>query len=131
MEDEIEVRRGGGGALKFVLFLLIVAIAAGTYVAYQYGSDWNLTVNGRTIDDLQPWEVVGGVIIGILGLIVGLVGGVVGILIGLAATVVALALAFGGVAIGLFITAGVLLGPFLLLAAIILLARRKSHPEVV
>lgn len=133
MEDEVQVRRGGGGAvLKFMLFLIVVAIAGGTYVAYTYGADWGVTINGETIDDLQPWEVVGGVIIGILGLIIGLVGGVLGLLIGLAAALVAIALAFGGIAFGLFITAGVILGPFLLLAAVILLIRRSSaEPEVV
>jgi nitrate reductase gamma subunit len=31
----------------------------------------------------------------------------------------------------LFITAGVVLGPFLLIAAIIILMRRRTHPDVV
>lgn len=130
--EEVEVRRSsGGGVLKFMLFLIVVAIALGTFAAYQYGGEWGMTINGATIDQLQPWEVVGGVIIGIIGLILGLVGGAIGLLVGLAAAAVAIALAFGGIAIGLFLTAGVVLGPFLLLAAIILLARRKSEPEVI
>lgn len=126
--DEIEERRSGGGVWKFLLFLMIVAM--GTYAAYQWG-DGAIYIDGRSVSDLQPWEVVGGVIIGILGMIVGLAAGAVGLLIGLAATVLALALAMLGILSGLFITAGVLLGPFLLLAAVILLMRRKSQPEVV
>lgn len=130
--SEVEAKRGGGGGvLKFMLFLIIVAIALGTFAMYQYGAEWGVTVNGQTVDELQPWEVVGGVIIGIVGLIIGLLGGAIGLLIGLGAALVAIALAFAGVMVGLFVTAGIVLGPFLLLAAIILLARRKSQPEVV
>ncbi|MEM9840685.1 MAG: hypothetical protein AAF830_16230 [Pseudomonadota bacterium] len=128
--DEIEERRSGGGVWKFLLFLMIVAVAMGTYAAYQWG-DGYIEINGRGMEDLEVWEVIGGVIIGILGLIVGLAAGAVGLLIGLAATILALALAMLGILSGLFITAGVVLGPFLLLAAVILLMRRRKNPEVV
>lgn len=128
--EEIEERRSGGGVWKFLLFLVILAVAAGTFAAYQWG-DEVIYINGRGIEDLQPWEVVGGVAIGILGLIVGLLAGVIGLLIGLGAALLAISLAMLGIFSGLFITAGVLLGPFLLLAAIILLARRRTNPEVI
>lgn len=122
--DEAPARSGGGGVAKFMLFLFVVLIAAGTWAAYNYGGDASISINGRDFNELQPWEVVGGVIIGIFGLIIGLLGGAVGILIGLLATVLALALAFMGIFFGLFITAGVVLGPFLLVAMLFLLMRR-------
>jgi hypothetical protein len=131
MDDTSERARRGGGFWKFLLFLMIAAVAMGTWGAYQYGAEWDLVVNGRTFDELQPWEVVGGVIIGILGLIVGLVGGAIGLVIGLLAGAFAILMAFLGIFAGLFVTAGVVLGPFLLLAAIILLMRRRSHPEAI
>jgi hypothetical protein len=131
MSDMREARRGGGGIWKFLLFLMIVAVAMGTWAAYQYGAEWEMSINGRSFDELQPWEVIGGVIIGILGLIIGLIGGAIGIIIGLLAAAFAILMAFLGIFAGLFITAGVVLGPFLLLAAIILLMRRRSHPEVI
>ena len=128
--DEVEERRSGGGVWKFLLFLMVVAVAMGTYSVYQWG-DGVITINGREISDLQPWEVVGGVAIGIVGLIVGLLAGAVGIMIGLGAALLAISLALLGVLSGVFITAGVLLGPFLLLAAIILLMRRRTNPDMV
>ncbi|GGY40715.1 hypothetical protein [Parvularcula lutaonensis] len=129
--EEIEDRRGGGGVWKFLLFLMVVAVALGTYAVYHFGADADIYINGRTVDELQPWEVVGGVIIGIFGLIIGLIGGAIGLLIGLGAAILAIALAMLGIMTGLFITAGVILGPFLLIAAIILLLRRRSHPEMI
>ncbi|MEM1381618.1 MAG: hypothetical protein AAGH41_13440 [Pseudomonadota bacterium] len=128
--EEIEERRSGGGVWKFLLFLMIVAVAMGTYAAYQWG-DGVVTINDRAISEFQPWEVVGGVIIGILGLLVGLLAGVIGLLIGLGAAILAISLAMLGILSGVFITAGVLLGPFLLLAAVILLMRRRTNPEVI
>lgn len=131
MREVTEAPRRGGGLWKFLLFIMIVAVALGTFAVYHYGADASISINGRSVDDLQPWEVVGGVIIGIIGLIIGLLGGAIGLLIGLSAAVLAVALAFLGIAAGLFITAGVVLGPFLLIAAIILLVRRRTHPEVI
>lgn len=128
--EELEERRSGGGIWKFLLFVTIVAVAMGTFAAYQWG-DGYVYINDRGIEDLQPWEVVGGVIIGLLGLIVGLLAGAVGILIGIGAAVLAISLAMLGILSGVFITAGVLLGPFLLLAALILLMRRRTNPEVI
>ncbi|NRA30990.1 MAG: hypothetical protein HRU11_12115 [Parvularculaceae bacterium] len=128
--EEIEERRSGGGVWKFLLFLVILAVAGGTFAVYQWG-DGFIYINDKGLEDLQPWEVVGGVIIGILGLIVGLVAGAIGLLIGLGAALLAIALAMLGIFSGLFITAGVLLGPFLLLAAIILMMRRRTNPEVI
>jgi len=128
--EEIEEQRSGGGFWKFLLFLMILAVVGGTVAAYQWGEGF-IYINDRGIEDLQPWEVAGGVVIGILGLIVGLFAGAIGLLIGLGAAILAIALAMLGIFSGLFITAGVLLGPFLLLAAVILLARRRSNPEVI
>jgi hypothetical protein len=106
-----------------ILLVFIGLIVAGTWAAYTHG-EGHIYIDGRTVSELEPWEVVGGVIIGIFGAIIGLAGGALGLIIGLAATVVAFALGLMGVAAGLFITAGVVLGPFLLIAAIILLMRR-------
>lgn len=128
--DEIEERRTGGGFWKFMLFLTIVAVAMGTFAAYQWG-DGVVYINDRSIGELQPWEVVGGVVIGIVGLIVGLIAGAIGLLIGLGAALLAISLAMLGIMSGVFIVAGIVLGPFLLLAAIILLVRRRTNPEVV
>lgn len=124
-------RRSGGGLWKALLFLMILAVIGGTFAVYHFGADGHIMINGQTVDNLQPWEVVGGVILGILGLIVGLVGGVVGILIGLGAALLAISLAFIGVAGSLFIVTGIVLGPFLLIALIFLMIRRSQRPEVI
>lgn len=116
---------GSGMGLWALLFVIVALIAAGTWGAYTYG-EGVFTIDGRTISELEPWEVIGGVIIGILGLLVGLVAGAIGLVVGLIAAVASIALGLAGVAVGLFITAGTLLGPFLLIAAIILLMRRRQ-----
>jgi hypothetical protein len=128
---ERKTGRGTGAVWKFLLFLMIVAVVMGTWATYQYGAEWNVSINGRGIDELQPWEVVGGVVIGLVGLVVGLIGGAIGLIIGLLAAALAIMLAVLGIAAGVFFTAGFFLGPFLLLAAIILLIRRRTHPETI
>lgn len=121
-------QRGSGTGLMVTLLLIVGVIALGTWAAYTYG-DSHIVIDGRSVDQLEPWEVVGGVILGIVGLVIGLTMGAIGLLIGLVAMVGSLALAFAGIAVGLFITAGVVLGPFLLLAAIILLVRRGGRSQ--
>ena len=119
-------QRGNSSAATLVLVIFVLLVAAGTWAVYQYGGDADVIINGKSLEELQPWEVIGAVVIGIVGLIVGLAAGLVGLLIGLVAMVVSIVLGLIGVAAGLFITAGVLMGPFLLLAAIILLMRRQG-----
>lgn len=121
-------QRGSSNTILLVLLVFLALLALGTYAAYTYG-DAHIYIDGRTIEELEPWEVIGGVAIGILGAIFGLAMGVVGLVIGLAAAIVSIVLALAGVAAGLFITAGTLLGPFLLIAAIILLLRRPKASD--
>ncbi len=116
---------GNGTTLTVLLVLFIALVAAGTWAAYTYG-DGHIIMNGQTIDELQPWEVVLGVVIGILGAIIGILAGFVGIIIGLLAAAFSIALAFVGVAASLFVVAGVLAGPVLLLALVIYLFTRNS-----
>lgn len=127
MSENLNRQRGKSSVLMMSLIVLLILTAIGTAAAYNYG-EGHLIIDGRTVSEMQPWEVVGGVIAGIIGLIVALVLGVAGLIIGILAMMIALALAFAGVAVGLFISAGTVLGPFLLLAAIILLLRRNRQP---
>ena len=117
---------GNGTTLTVLLVLFIALVAAGTWAAYTYG-DGHIVMNGQTIDELQPWEVVLGVVIGILGAIIGILAGFVGIIIGLLAAAFSIALAFVGVAASLFVVAGVLAGPVLLLALVIYLFTRNNR----
>lgn len=126
--SRIRLQRGDTNTATLVALLLVAVVAAGVWAVYQYG-DGQVMVNGRSVEDLQPWEVVGAVIIGIIGLVVGLAAGAVGLVIGLVGAVLAIVVGFIGVAAGLFITAGVLLGPFLLIAAIFLLFRRRGNDD--
>lgn len=128
MSQNLQSQRGNSGGVMLIVILFIAIVAAGTWAAYTYG-EGHVMIDGRTISELEPWEVVGGVILGILGLFIGLTMGILGLLIGLIAAVVSIVLALAGVFVGLFITAGTLLGPFLLLAAIILLMRRKKDDD--
>jgi hypothetical protein len=125
------VEKKGGGALKFALFIMIMLVAAASVAVYHFGADGAIMIDGRTVDQLAWWEVVGGVLIGFVGLFLGLAGGLIGLVIGLGAAFVAIALSLLGIFAGLFITAGVVLGPFLLIAAIIILMRRRTNPDVV
>ncbi|MGV6820440.1 MAG: hypothetical protein ACWA5T_08070 [Parvularcula sp.] len=118
-------QRGNGNAITLVMVIFIALVAIGTWAAYHYGGD-HISINGRGVSELEPWEVVGGVIIGILGAVFGLMMGAFGLVIGLIAMVASIVLALAGVAVGLFVSAGTLLGPFLLLAAIILLLRKQN-----
>lgn len=120
-------QRGSSSTATLVILVFIAIVAAGTWAVYHYGGDANIIVNGKSLVELELWEVIGAVIIGIFGLIIGLVAGLVGLMIGLAAMVISIVLGLIGIAAGLFITAGTLLGPFLLLAAIILLLRRNKN----
>ena len=131
MQEVPEERKNGGGVGKFVLFLAIIAIASGTFAVYHYGADGHIIINGRGVDDLAPWEVVGAVIIGLLGLIVGLIGGLIGVIVALAAASVAIALGLLGIFAGIFLTAGFLLGPLLLIILIVMIIRRRTNPDVI
>ncbi|MEE4210538.1 MAG: hypothetical protein V2I43_14895 [Parvularcula sp.] len=124
-------RKRGGGAMKFALFIMIMLVAAASVAVYHFGADGSIMINGRGVDQLAWWEVVGGVLIGLVGLVIGLAGGAIGLVVGLLAAFLAIALSLLGIFAGLFITAGVVLGPFLLIAAIIILMRRRTHPDVV
>ena len=106
--------------------LFIAVIAAGVWAVYTYG-EGHVIIDGRTVSELEPWEIIGGVIAGVIALIVGLTVGLIGLIIGLVAMVISIVLGLIGVMAGLFITIGTLLGPFLLLAAIILLMRRNKQ----
>ncbi len=119
-------QRGNASGVVMAIFVFIIIVAAGVWAVYTYG-EGHIQINGRGVDELELWEVIGGVIAGIIGLFVGLIFGAVGLLIGLVALVLSLALAVAGVAAGLFISIGTMLGPFLLLAAIILLMRRQGE----
>ena len=121
-------QRGGSNTLIISLLCFVALVAAGVWAAYTYG-DGHIYIDGRGMDELSPLEVVAGVVVGIIGAIVGILAGIVGVLIGLAAALLAILLALMGVATGLFITIGVLAGPILLLAAIIMLINRSSKKE--
>ncbi len=108
--------------------LVLALVAFGTWWVYQYGGE-HVSINGHTIDQLQPWEVVGGVLLAIIGTAIAIIGGLIALIIGLAATVIALLLAAGGVAVGLFFTLGTLLGPALLAVAIIMLIQRGNRKK--
>lgn len=116
--------RKGGRAFITSLYIILFLVVIGTWAVYQFGPEHDITINGRDLSELEPWEVVGGVIIAILATAVALIGGLIALVVSLAAAVLALLLAAAGVAVGLFFTAGVLLGPALLLVGIILLFRR-------
>lgn len=121
-------QRGNSSALMLFLIAFFVLVGLGIWVAYTYGEGY-IVIGDRTVSELQPWEVAGAVVIGIVGLVIGLIGGAIGLLVGLAAMILSLVLGVIGVAAGLFIAAGTLLGPFLLLAAIILLIRRQPKDD--
>jgi hypothetical protein len=126
--EQTETKKGGGFG-KFVLFLFVALVAMGIFSAYH----WNdfIEINGQAAQDLEIYEVVGAVILGVVGLFIGLVGGAIGILAALVAAVIGISLALIGVLSSIFIVAGVIFGPFLLIAAIILLMRRRHRPEMV
>ncbi|MEO1041581.1 MAG: hypothetical protein AAFX52_04760 [Pseudomonadota bacterium] len=124
-------KKSGGGIAKFFLFLMILAIAAGTYALYQHGADGNITINGRGVDDLALWEVVGAVMIGFLGLVVGLIGGLIGVVVALAAASIAIVLGLLGIFAGIFLTAGFLFGPILLIILIVIVIRKRTNPDVI
>lgn len=130
MSDTLPARRGGGAgvAATITLFILFGIVAAGVWAVYHFG-DGHIQIDGRGLDDLDFWEVVLGVVIGVVGAIIGVLGGLFGVIVGLGAALMALVLAAAGVAAGLFITAGVLLGPILLLAAIVMLVRRAGREK--
>lgn len=120
--------RGSSTSSTLIILFFIALITAGVWAVYTYG-EGHVIIDGRTVSELEPWEVVGAVIAGIIGLVIGLAAGLLGLIIGLVAMVLSLALGLIGVAAGLFIGIGTALGPFLLLAAIILLMRRKDSGE--
>ncbi len=119
---------GSGTTFTVTLLLFIALVAAGVWAVYTYG-DGHIVINDRTLDDLQPWEVVLGVVIGIIGAIIGILAGLVGVIIGLVAAFLSIVMALLGVAAGLFIFAGVLAGPVLLLAGIIILMTRSKRQQ--
>ncbi|MEM6914827.1 MAG: hypothetical protein AAF511_12720 [Pseudomonadota bacterium] len=124
-------KKAGGGFAKFLLFLMILAIALGTYTLYSYGADGHITINGRSVDDLALWEVAGAVAIGFVGLVIGLIGGLIGVVVALAAASIAVALGLLGIFAGIFLTAGFLLGPILLIILIVMVIRKRTNPDVI
>lgn len=128
-QKSLIAQRGSGSSVFLALLFFAVVVGAGIWAAYTYG-EGHLVIDGRTVSELEIWEVAGAVVIGVVGLIVGLLGGLLGLAIGLVAMVFSIVLGVIGIAAGLFITAGTLLGPFLLLAAVILLIRREPGKGV-
>lgn len=128
-QDPAPQKRSAMGSILLVTGIFVLVIGLATWAAYTFG-EGHIVIDGRDISDLEPWEVAGGIIAGIIGLIIGLTFGVLGLLIGLIATVFSIVLAIAGIAVGLFISVGVFLGPFLLLAAIIILIRRQKDQKV-
>lgn len=116
---------GSTNTLMISLLVFISLVGAGVWAAYTYG-DGYISINGAGLESLTFWEVTAGVAIGIIGAFIGILAGIAGVLIGLAAAFLSILLALAGIATGLFITIGVLAGPILLLAAIIMLMRRSS-----
>ncbi len=121
-------QKGGSTTLTIFLILFLALVAAGTWAVYNYG-DGHVVINDRTLDELQVWEVMLGVVIGIIGAIIGILAGLVGVIIGLVAAILSVGLALAGVAVGMFVVAGVLAGPILLLAGIIILISRGNRKK--
>ncbi len=96
--DDLAPRRINlAGPLLVIMILLFVA---GFFVHYQIEPIVHL--DGRS-ETLAPWEVAGGLIVGLAGLIVGLFVAFIGIVVALGAT-----------GLGLLIAVGTVVGPFLL-----------------
>ena len=124
----VDPRAGGAAGWIFTLLVVIGLFAAGIWAVYTYG-EGHIYIDGRSVNELEWWEIAGGLAAGAAALIIGLVGGLLGLVIALFATVVALVLGALGIFAGLFITAGVLLGPILLLVLIIIMIRRGGRAE--
>jgi len=107
--------------------IVLILVAVGTWAFYHYGAEYDITIDGRSIDQLQPWEVVGGVLLAIMGTAIAIIGGLIALIVGLAAAVIALLLAAAGIAVGLFFTLGTLLGPALLAVGVIMLIQRSKR----
>lgn len=124
----VDPRAGNAAGWLIALLLVIGLFAAGVWAVYTYG-EGNIYIDGRTVSELEWWEIAGALAAGVVALIIGLIGGLLGLVVGLFAAVVALAIGALGIFAGLFITAGVLLGPILLLVLIILMIRRGGRAE--
>ena len=111
--EDYPAKRGGWGAGLFLFAIALVAV--GTYVHFQI--EPFVTINGVR-EELSLGQVIGGLVAGVIGLVVGLVAGLFGLGVGLA-----------GAGLGLFITVGVLVGPFLLAWLIFKSMRRNKSFE--
>ena len=120
---------GGSTTLTITLLLFIALVGCGTWAIYNFAEESVLVVGNQTLEELELWEVVGGVAIGLIAAILGILAGLVGIVIGLIAAALSIALSLLGTAIGLFVVAGVFAGPVLLLAAVIIMINRSSRPK--
>ncbi|MGV6802336.1 MAG: hypothetical protein ACWA5L_10480 [bacterium] len=125
---KIRGQAGQGSVLMISFITLLILTAIGVWAAYAYG-DGAIYIDGKTVSEMQPWEVIGGVVAGIFGLILALILGTIGLIIGIIALILALLLAAAGVAVGLFVSVGTALGPFLLIAAVILLLRKNNRKD--
>lgn len=125
----VDPRAGNAAGWIIALLVVIGLFAAGVWAVYTYGEGNIYIDGGRTVSDLEWWEIAGAVAAGVVALIIGLTGGLLALIVALFATIVALALGALGIFAGLFITAGVLLGPILLLVLIILMIRRGGRSE--
>ena len=117
------VRPSRGGTAWGLLILIALAAAA---VAYVYFGGYDITIDGHRIEDVNPIELLIGLIVGVLAAVIGIAAGLVGVFVGIGAALIALILAAFGIAAGLLVALGAFLGPILLIAAIVMLARESG-----
>lgn len=119
MTDMVPERRSNRTHTWLIVVLVILGLFAISGVSlHHFGGDF-ITIDGRTMSDLNPFEAILAVIVGVFAAIVAVIVAILATLIGLAAGLFGLLIGLLGAALGIIVAVGVVAGPFIVIGLIV------------
>jgi hypothetical protein len=117
----------GLGAAVGTFIVATVAMAIGIYLTGGNGTE----VASGSQDPLTFFSATNEAAFGVASAVMALVMGLVGLVTAAGTAIVSIALGAFGIVGAVVITAGVVTGPILLVAAVVILVRRRFFPDVI
>ncbi|NRA30178.1 MAG: hypothetical protein HRU11_07930 [Parvularculaceae bacterium] len=103
----------------------------GLSVAIYVTGGETVAANGFTGDEMGMFEVTSSAAVGMAAAVIQLVMGLIGMITAMGAAIFGLAIGAIGIAGAVIVGAGIVTGPILLLAGLVILIKRRFYPDVI
>jgi len=117
----------GLGAAVGAFVVGTIGLSVATYVA---GGD-AVAASGAAGNEMGMFELTSGAAIGMAAAVISLVMGLIGMITAMGAAIVGLAFGAVGIAGAVIVGAGIVTGPILLIAGLVVLIKRRFYPDVI